>query len=191
MRGLEGAYLRSADPMVQSGFSAGRERWVAERSPLVAAFHRDGCFLDVGCANGLLAADVVGWARDRGITIEPHGVDLGERLIDLARGRHPGCESNFVVADAWMWDPPRRWTFVYSLLDLSPPEMWGEWIRRLGSWVEPGGRLIMASYGSRSRSLEPVDVAEVMKSCGLPVDGSSHGGEPVVTSFAWTEIPIV
>lgn len=45
----------------------------------------------------------------------------------------------------------------------------------------------MASYGSRSRSLEPVDVAEVMESFGLPVGGSNHGGEPMVTSFAWTE----
>lgn len=32
-RALESAYLRSEDPMVQSGFSGGRQRWVSERSP--------------------------------------------------------------------------------------------------------------------------------------------------------------
>jgi hypothetical protein len=185
-RRLEAAYLESEDPMVQSGFTGGQGRWIAERSPLVDAIDRDGSFLDVGCANGLLAADVVDWASQRGFTLEPHGVDLGPGLIALARRRLPDHQDNFDIADAWTWHPGRQWTFVYSLLDLSPPELWCEWVGRLSRWVEPEGRLIMASYGRSTSRVEPVDVVKVLEGCGLRILGSSHGGEPPITRFAWS-----
>lgn len=186
IRELESAYLSSSDPMEQSGFSGGRERWIAERSPLVDALDNDGDFLDVGCANGLLVSDVADWAGERGLTVEPHGVDLGARLIDLARERHPDHRGNFSVADAWGWRPRRRWTYVYSILDLSPPGLWCDWLRRLLSWVEPSGKLIIGSYGSRTRRIEPTDVEAVMSRCGLSVEGSSQGGDPPLTRFAWS-----
>jgi len=182
---LESVYLQSDDPIEQSGFHGGRERWVAERSPIIEAIHRAGDFLDVGCANGLLAADVVDWAADRGFELTPHGIDLGPRLTELARERMPEYARNFRVADAWSWHPDRQWTFVYSLLDLSPEELVCEWIGRLFSWVEPGGRLIVGSYGSKSRGEPPVDVASVFAHCGLEVTGSSFGGEGSITRFAW------
>ncbi len=184
---LEAAYLRSEDPIVQSGFSGGRERWVAERSPVVEAIDRDGDFLDVGCANGLFAADIVDWASERGHTLTPHGVDLGAGSVELARERLPDFAANFIVADAWTWQPDRHWTYVYSLLDLSPRELWCEWLNRLIGWIEPRGRLILGSYGSRSRKVAPEDVAAVIEMCGLTVHGVSAGGDdPVVTRFAWT-----
>lgn len=186
-RALEAAYLESDDPIVQSGFSGGRERWVAERSPLLEAIDTDGDFLDVGCANGLLAADVVDWAAQRGHVIVPHGVDLGADLIELARQRHPGQADNFVVADAWQWVPERQWRYVYSLLDLAPEDLWCVWIERLLEWVKPGGRLIIGSYGSRSDEIEPADVATVLTGCGVQVAGASTGGDPIVTRFAWTK----
>lgn len=186
-RALEAAYLESDDPIVQSGFHGGRERWVAERSPLVEGIHRDGDFLDVGCANGLLAADVVDWAADRGFRVTPHGIDLGPRLIALARHRLPRYADNFVAADAWTWEPTRRWDFVYSLLDLSPDDLWCEWVHRLYSWVAPGGRLIVGSYGSRSRGYPPVDVTRVLKECGLEAADSSAGGEGPLTCFTWAD----
>jgi SAM-dependent methyltransferase len=186
-RALEEAYLQSADPMMQSGFSGGRRRWVSERSPLIDAIHRDGDLLDVGCANGLLAEDAAAWARERGFEIVPHGIDLGERLIAVAHRRMPEHCQNFKAADAWTWKPERKSTFVYSLLDLSPREMWSDWLHRLSTWVEPEGRLIIGSYGSRSRAVEPLDVADVMERCGLRVIGSSRGGDPPLTCFAWSE----
>lgn len=189
MTALEDAYLRSNDPVVRSGFSGGRERWVRERSPIVEAIHRDGSFLDVGCANGLLAADVAAWASARGHHIEPFGVDLGERLIGEARVLLPDLAANFVAADAWAWHPARRWTFVYSLLDLSPDELRPEWLHHLLGWVTPGGRLIVGSYGSESRRMAPQPVAEILKQCDLPVAGDAVAGNPPVTRFAWTDKP--
>ena len=66
MTALEAAYLAADDPLVQSGFSGGPARWRAERAPLVEAIDSHGEFLDVGWANGLLAADVVRWTAARG-----------------------------------------------------------------------------------------------------------------------------
>ena len=189
MTALEATYLQSDDPVIQSGFHGGRERWERERSPLSEAFDQDGDFLDVGCANGLLAADVVAWAAGRGYRIVPYGVDLGEALIGLARDRLPDHAANFVVADAWTWRPSRRWTFVYSLLDLSPVELRCEYVWRLYGWVAPGGRLIVGSYGSRIRNEAPEPLAELLGQCGLDVVGCSEGGEGPVTRFAWVAKP--
>jgi hypothetical protein len=187
MRALEAAYLDSDDPVVQSGFSGGRERWIAERSPLVEAINRDGDFLDVGCANGLLAADVVEWAASAGYRIEPHGVDLGSTLVALASKRLHQHAHNFTAADAWQWRPTQRWTYVYSMLDLTPEDLRCEWLHRLFGWVEDGGRLIVGSYGSRSRKEPPVQVAEVLSRCGFTVSGESWGGHGPITRFAWAE----
>lgn len=186
-RALEPLYLSSDDDLRRSGYSAGPERWTAERSPLVDGIDRDGTFLDVGCANGRLAEDVVRWAAERGHRIEAYGVDLGPRLIELARRRFPG--DRFVAADAWEWDPGRRWTFVYAMLDQAPDDMACVWFERLAGWVEPGGRLIVGDYGSRHRGVEPRHVAEVLADCGFDPIGTAAGGEPVVTRFAWVAVP--
>ncbi|HEX5672529.1 MAG TPA: class I SAM-dependent methyltransferase [Acidimicrobiia bacterium] len=154
---------------------------------MTEAIDRDGDFLDVGCANGLLASDVVSWAAERGFRIVPHGVDLGESLIDRARERHMDRAGNFVAADAWQWQPGRRWTFVYSLLELAPSDLRCEWLRRLYGWVDQDGKLIIGSYGSRSRNLAPVDVAEILGRCGFEVAGSATGGDGPMTRFAWVD----
>ncbi len=185
MEALQGVYLTSDDPMARSGFSAGRDRWVAERSPIVDAIDRDGDFLDVGCANGLLLEDLVSWAAGAGRAIVPHGVDIGPELLELARLRLQEFRANFAAADAWSWEPDRRWDYVFSLVDLAPEHLRCEWFRRLASWVTPGGRMIVGSYGSRSRRIEPVDVAAVLESCGYSILGTAAGGEPPISRFAW------
>jgi SAM-dependent methyltransferase len=189
MVALQGAYLLGEDAESQSGFSGGRERWVEERSPLVEAIDRDGELLDVGCANGLLAADLVSWAADKGVTLVAHGVDLGEGLVQMARQRMPENRANFVVADAWHWQPGRTWDYVYGLIDLAPAGLTCPWFRLLAGWVAPGGRLIIGSYGSRSRGEEPIDVAGSLAACGFQVAGSATGGHPANSVFAWVDLP--
>lgn len=187
MESLQGVYLSSDDPIAQSGFFGGRERWVAERSPIVEAIERDGDFLDVGCANGLLLEDVVAWAASAGHVIMPHGIDLGPVLIELARKRLPAFAANLVVADAWSWEPKRTWDHVFSLADLGPDDLACEWLARLAGWVAPGGRLIIGSYGSRSRGVEPIEVAGLLERCGYHPTGETLAGDPPISRFAWTD----
>jgi 2-polyprenyl-3-methyl-5-hydroxy-6-metoxy-1,4-benzoquinol methylase len=60
--------------------------WRLQRGHIVRATDREGTFLDVGCANGLLMESVVEWADHR---IEPYGLDIAPRLVELARERLP------------------------------------------------------------------------------------------------------
>ena len=63
------AYLAADNPRAQSGHSGDEKRWKRARSLLVDAIDRDGTFLDVGCASGLLAL------RCGEVGSQPAGVD--------------------------------------------------------------------------------------------------------------------
>jgi SAM-dependent methyltransferase len=188
LRALEDAYLASDDPIRQSGFGGGPERWRAEREPILDAIDGDGDLLDIGCANGYLLECLVAWGAERGLRITPHGLDLGERLVAEARRRMPEFAANFHAGNAWDWQPERRYRYVYTLHDCVPPELLGEYVRRLlERVVEPRGRLIVGAYGSRSRGTPPLPVAEVLESFGLRVTGRAMGGDPPITEFAWVD----
>ena len=47
VRFLEEANLAETDPILQSGFHGGPERWRSERGPILRALDRDGDLLDV------------------------------------------------------------------------------------------------------------------------------------------------
>jgi hypothetical protein len=188
VRGLEVAYLAEGDPIRQSGFSGGPERWRAERSPILQAITGDGDLIDVGCANGYLLESLVDWAAEMGTTLTPHGLDIGPRLVDLARTRLPAYAANLHVGNAWDWSPPRRYRFVYMLHDCVPVSHLGPMVRRLvDEYAEPGGRVIVGAYGSRSEDTPPFDVARFLSEEGFEVAGTALGGDPPVTAFAWVD----
>ncbi len=186
---LEAAYLRHDDPILQSGFGGGAERWRAERGPILDAVGGDGTILDVGCANGYLLECLVAWARERdGTALTPYGVDIGPRLIEVARRRQPAFATHFFAADARTWIPPRRFRYVYAICDSVPLEGQAAFARRLLELADaPGARLIVGAYGSRSRGLAPLDVGGFLRSAGLAVAGESEGGEEPITRFAWID----
>ncbi|MFN8495074.1 MAG: class I SAM-dependent methyltransferase [Caldilineaceae bacterium] len=185
---LESPYLQEADPIRQSGFGGGAVRWRAEREPILDAINGDGDLLDVGCANGYLLECLVQWGRERGLTLTPYGVDLGQGLIALARQRQPQFANHFFVGNGWTWTPPRQFRFVYALYDSVPEDYLGEYVRRLLTrMVAPGGRLIIGAYGSRSRQLAPFNVATFLQAAGFGLAGSSQGGDPVIARFAWID----
>jgi len=188
LKSLEGAYLTETDPIRQSGFSGGPDRWRTEREPILNAVDCDGDFLDIGCANGYLLECLVAWGRERGINLMPHGIDQGSRLIELAKKRFPELQSNFHAANAWDWVPPRRYRYVYTLYDCVPQDYLGEYVHRvLVRMVAYDGRLIIGAYGSRSRGLPPFEVDDFLRSEGFAVAGTAMGGYPPVALFAWID----
>ena len=190
LRKLEESYISETDPIRQSGFGGGPERWRAEREPILDAVTADGTILDVGCANGFLLACLVCWARERGITLIPHGIDCGPRLIKLAQARLPEFASHFWVANAWDWKPGRRFDYVYAVYDCLPLSYLPVWIERvLQDMVTPKGVLILGAYGSRSRRVRPFDLCTFLHRSGYVVSGSSSGGIPLLARFAWINNP--
>jgi hypothetical protein len=87
LRTLEPAYLRGTTPRQGSGFGGDEREWEQARRHITEGIARDGTFLDVGCANGLLMESVAAWCAGRGLAVEPYGVDISPALADLAR-RH-------------------------------------------------------------------------------------------------------
>lgn len=166
----------------QSGRSSGAARWRETRHGFVDALHKDGDFMDVGCANGLLLETLGEWAADRGIRLGPHGIDFVPELVEMAQARHPGHEASFAVANAFEWSPARQYDYVRTNLEYVPPADHVEFTRRQFAAVAPGGRLILCHY--RNPDEPPVDPGEVAARAGLRVGGRADGPRP---RFVWVD----
>ena len=188
LEALESSYLAEDDPIRQSGFGGGPERWRSEREPILDAIDRDGDILEIGCANGHLLECLVTWGSERGLALTPYGLDQGSSLIELAKRRLPDFETNFYTGNAWDWEPPRRFQYVYTLLDCVPGDYLEEYLNRLHEkLVASGGRLTVGAYGSNSRGLPAFNVAEALISAGLTVAGSTAVGHLPVSRVAWVD----
>ena len=186
MRELERAYLTEENPIRQSGFGGGEDRWREERILILDAVDSDGDFLDIGCANGYLLQCLCEWAGEKGIALTPFGVDQGSGLVELARRRLPRYASHFWVGNAWSWTPPRKFRYVYSLCDWVPDEFLEEYVGSLlKDYVEKNGRLIIGAYGSFSKRLPARNVGNDLKEFGLPIAGTASCGTLPVSRIAW------
>ena len=185
------SYLASDDPYQQSGFAGTPERWKAGRFVILDGVPRDGEFLDIGCANGLLLESLIGWSAGRGITLVPHGIDFVPELVEFARNRFPGHRENFTVANAFDWRPSRRYDYVHTLLEYVPREHQTDYLQRLlDEAVSPGGRLIVSSYGSKSQNQRPLDIDLHLQLLGFHTTGCGNGMEDdgwVATRTAWID----
>lgn len=181
VRLLEEHYLRAATPEGQSGKFGDAADWELSRRLVVRAFHRDGTFLDLGCANGLLMESVVRWAAADGRVIEPSGLDGSARLLALARARLPAWRDHLYLGDALSWVPPQRFDFVHTMIDLVPPRRRVAWLWRvLEQMVAPGGRLIVRDYEG---------IGDRLRGWGLPVAGTTlqPRGQRRAQEAAWFE----
>src|SRR5919206_3183785 len=91
------AYLAGDNPRAQSGSSGTVADWTYKRGLLADAVHRDGAFLDVGCASGYLMETLAAWCRECGYAVEPYGLDISPELAALARRRLPPWADHIFV----------------------------------------------------------------------------------------------
>jgi hypothetical protein len=139
------AYLSSADPRRQSGKTGNEIDWRWSRELVLDAVPSNPCaLLDVGCANGYLLESLVRWGSERGLAIEPHGLEVSWRLAALARQRLPAWAERIWTGDVRDWEPPRRFDLVIAGLDCAPPGAGRELVDRIVErLLEPGGRLVI------------------------------------------------
>jgi SAM-dependent methyltransferase len=138
------AYLNGTDVYAQSGKGGGAASWEEARRPVVESIDRDGTFLDVGCANGLLMASIVAWSAHR---IEPYGLDLSPELAAVARRRLPQWSDRIFVGNALTWEPPRRFDFVRAGLEYVPIRRRRDLVAHLLSFCD---RLIVGVANERA-----------------------------------------
>lgn len=185
---LEAAYISNEEPWRQSGMSGPEERWVMLRKPIADCIDRSGTFLDIGCANGYLIEWCLKWTAERGIEIDPYGLDLSPKLVEMAQKRLPQYTDHLFVANGFYWAPPRKFDFVRTELIYVPSEYEREFVERLvEQFVALGGRLLVASYGEgREDALQGIlpgchptrNILERLEELRLKPIGYHDGYEP-------------
>ena len=183
---IEGAYLSAETPQGQSGHSGDDERWEQARRLVLDACDRPGSFLDVGCANGLLMESVARWSEG---ALEPYGVEISASLADLARRRCPQWANRIWTANAGVWRPPRRFTYVRTGLDYVPARQVAKYVAHLLSFLEPGGRLVV---GTVNEETDVAETADRLRGWGFEVAGTSdrpHRHPRLSYRVLWLERP--
>ena len=195
-RTLVGAYLRADTPQGGSGFGGDDQDWRDSRGQLADALDTargSVDLLDLCCANGHLAVSMVAWGAERGVHVEPYGVDVAPELVARARADHPALADRFWVGDAATWRHPegRRFDLVHMLYDVVPPARWGAVTAHLlGTVVAPGGRLLVSHYGELPDSMSP---EAIVTGLGLEVAGRTarphRDGCPRGFASVWVDAP--
>jgi hypothetical protein len=188
------AYLRGANPRAQSGYGGDEADWRQARSLVAEAIPRSGTFLDIGCASGLLMESVAAWCGERGLAIEPYGVDIAPELAQLARARLPHWADRIFAGNAATWRPPRRFDFVRAGVEYAPRPHRGAFLEHLAlHFVAPGGRLLVgpASFEcDESRAGQPME--DAVRAAGLRVGGRIDRIHPrddrVVRRLVWADV---
>jgi hypothetical protein len=161
---VEPAYLSASTDQMGSGHSGTADEWETSRGLIMEAVDGPGTFLDVGSANGLLMASVERWSRDRGLAVEPYGVEISARLASLARSRYPQWRERIWTANADAWQPPMRFDYVRTGLEYVPASRREAFVRHLvDRVVAPGGRLIV---GKNNENRGESEIAESLRSWG-------------------------
>ena len=160
--------------------------WRAKRWHLTVPMDRDGTWLDVGCANGHLLVTLLQWAAERGVAIEPDGLELLPRVAALARRLHPQLADRIWTGSVTGWTPPARFTYVTATDDVVPPDWLGRLVDRLlDRFVAPGGRLVVSSYTDGGDAPRPL--FDDLAACGHPPDGiiriDRRGRAPLLTAW--------
>lgn len=187
---LEDAYLAAgAGPRGAGSTDDSDGDWRAKRQHLAIPMDASGSWLDVGCANGHLLVTLPTWAGERGVLIEPNGLELMPRVADLARSLHPGLADQIWTGSVMTWKPPKRFRYVTTPDDVVPPGRLGALIERLeDEFVEPTGRLILSSYTNRGD--QPRSLFDELEHCGHPPSGVIHidrpNRNPLLT--AWIDV---
>jgi GrpB-like predicted nucleotidyltransferase (UPF0157 family) len=185
-------YLAADNPRAQSGHRGDDEHWTRARSHIVEAVNRDGTFLDIGCASGYLMECVVRWAADRGLAVEPYGLDISPELADLARRRLPHWRQRIHVGNALYWKPEVRFDFVRTGLEYVPVARRRDLVAHLlNGVVASSGRLIIGSYNEANASLVTPTLEETVVSWGYPIAGRAerphHNDTRIAYRTFWIE----
>ena len=178
---LEDAYTAATQPWQQSGVGLHTPRtaadWAALRRPIAEAIPSSGTWLDIGCANGYLIECVLEWVLPRGIVVDPYGLDISPKLLEMARARLPLYADHLFLGNAWDWQPPRRFDCVNTALEYVPDHLRTPYIQRLlTDFLVPRGTLLVAEYASQADPRPHLTIDATLIEMGFTVAAIHTGG---------------
>jgi ubiquinone/menaquinone biosynthesis C-methylase UbiE len=152
---VEESYLRYSEPWKQSGFRLSEEAWAPCRKPIADCIMKPGSLLDIGCSNGYLLESILKWTVDRGLTVNPYGLDLSEKLIVLARERLPDFREQLFVGSALAWESPVKFDYVRTELSYALEDSQEQYLHRIfNSFLAPNGKLLLTEYRTLKQSVK-------------------------------------
>ncbi len=139
------AYLAANNPYAQAGHSGDASTWEVSRGFIAQTLHRSGSFLDVGCANGILMESVQQWGRMKQLAIEPYGLDIVPKFVEVARQRLPQWANRIHSGNIRTWQPSHQgFDFVLIRPEYVPIHRFCELVTHvLNRVLKPNGRLIV------------------------------------------------
>ena len=178
-----------------SGSGGGMVRWERKRRIIAAAFDHDGTWLDTGCANGLLMETLRSWAAEKGVRIEPYGLDLSERIAQRARTRLTAWTDRIWTGNIMSWNPPMRFDYVTLLPEYVPIAVRRALLTRVRNvFLNPRGRLVVSCYrpssAPGSHTGGAPSAGAMLRELGFAADGAAEvrdDDDSVWTSVAWTD----
>lgn len=198
---LEDAYVSAderGDVFGGSGSSGDMTSWEGKRRVIARAFDREGNWLDVGCANGLLMETLAVWVAEGGHCIEPYGLELSERIAERARKRLPYWATRIWTGNVMKFEPPIRFDYVTALADVVPIQSRGALLMRLARrYLKPNGRLVLSCYRPGAfllgkPALEAESAAEILRAEGFEPVGEAEVRDPATGAakvrVAWLDV---
>ncbi|MFF4489909.1 class I SAM-dependent methyltransferase [Streptomyces sp. NPDC001544] len=112
----------------------------------------DGDVLELACATGQWTTRLA--ARARSVT----AVDAATETLALARARTASPSVQFLQADLFAWQPPRRYDTVFFAFWLShvPPKRLPAFWKTVAAALVPGGKAIFIDDGPAAAAYEEV-----------------------------------
>lgn len=177
----EADYIIYEEPWRQSGFAGPEERWEKCRKPIADLVTKSGTFLDIGCANGYLLECIMKWKFEIGINIIPYGLDIGEKLVALAKERLSKFADNMFIGNAFYWIPPMKFDYVGTELVYVPDELKKQYIERLKKdFLNEDGALLVCEYRPSKIDVQDPWVNEVLEDYGFNINeykSAFYGGK--------------
>ena len=143
-------YLSRDNPRAQSGHGSDMYRWRNVRWMILEPILQGGTFIDIGSANGHLIETLDRWMKSTDVHVEFFGLEISERLHELAKKRLPGFANRLFHGNVFDWLPQQRFTYVYTMIYPDfPMDMRRELIHRLyHDYLSAGGTLILGPWSA-------------------------------------------
>ena len=173
---LETAYLKNEKPWERSGFYISENAWVACRKPIADCVEKSGSFLDIGCANGYLLECVLRWTAEKGLVAIPYGIDLSEKLVNLAKKRLPKYSENFCTGNGFFWKNPVKFDYIRTELVYVPDDYRQQYLGRIiALYLTEDGKLLVTQYRNRKESVETPWFDRILRGWGFNITGKISG----------------